>query len=171
MKFIINFTDYFGIDMVAYKQELNKYLTERLKVGGAKWLDATVRTSTHIPTWSGASRATFQKLAQELGTTVPIGPIVAKKDRTALGRANAAGSGVFINPGRNEWKFTYATQLRYLIYNEFNPPTPGPYPQPFSNRVRYTPYHFQDKGLHAWMAFAAATRLPNPFKFLRKGKI
>jgi hypothetical protein len=170
MKFKPKFK-YINIDINAYKKELESYLTNRLKESGYKWLDATVRTSTHIPTWSGASRATFQRLAQELGTTVPIGPIVARKDRTSLGLANAQGSGVFIDSAAGSFKFTYATQLRYLAYNEFNPPVPGLPPQPFSNRVRYTPYRFQDKGQAAWEKFAAKTKLPNPYKFIRKGNI
>jgi hypothetical protein len=170
MKFTPKFK-YINIDMSAYRTAMESYLTDRLKASGARWLDATVRTSTHIPTWSGASRATFQKLAQDLGTTVPIGPIVARKDRTALGLANAQGSGVFIDTASSTFKFTYATQLRYLVYNEFNLATRGPAPQPFSNNVRYTPYRFQDKGLAAWEVFAIKTRLPNPYKFIRKGAI
>lgn len=170
MKMKVKFTS-FVFDLEGYLGELEKFLTQKLKEGGAKWLDATVRTKTIIPTWSGASRATFQKLAQELDTTVPIGPIRARKDRTALGLANAQGSGVFINSAAGDYKFTYATQLRYLAYNEFNKATRGPAPQPFSNNVRYTPYRFQDKGQAAWERFAATVKLPNPYKFLRKGKI
>lgn len=170
MRTRVNFTS-FNFDLEGYKAELERYLTQKLKEGGSKWLDATVRTSTIIPTWSGASRATFQKLAQELGTTVPIGPIVARKDRTSLGLANAQGSGVFISAAAGSYKFTYATQLRYLVYNEFNRAVRGPAPQPFSNNVRYTPYGFQGKGQAAWEKFAATVRLPNPYKFLLKGKI
>lgn len=157
--------------MPSYKRALDQYLTVMLKNGGKKWLNATVRTSTHIPTWSGASRATFQKLAQELGTSVPIGPIRAKKDRTALGRANAQGSGVFINTSKGLWQFAYQTQLRYLIYNEYNLAVAGPPPRPFSNNVRYTPYGFQEKGARAWFEFTKNLSLPSPFKYLRKGKL
>ncbi len=170
MKFKPNFTS-IELDMPAYKRALDQYLTVKLKASGRKWLDATVRTSTHIPTWSGASRATFQKLANELGTTVPIGPIRAKKDRTALGRASAVGSGVEVNPAKGIWKFTYATQLRYLIYNEYNPPVPGAPPKPWSTAVRFTPYGFQDKGEAVWLDFVRNVVLPNPFQYLRKEKL
>lgn len=170
MKFKPNFVS-LELDMPEYKRALDQYLTTKLKLGGRKWLDATVRTSTHIPTWSGASRATFQKLAQELGTSVPIGIIRAHKDRTALGRACAQGSGVFVNTSRGLWQFVYQTQLRYLKYNEYNRAVAGTPPQPFSNNVRYTPYGFQAKGAKAWFAFTKNLSLPSPFKYLRKGKL
>jgi len=170
MKFTPNFTS-IELDMPAYKRALYQYLIASLRGGGRKWLDATVRTSTHIPTWSGASRATFQKLAQELGTTVPIGPIRAHKDRTALGRASAQGSGMFVDESKGLWQFVYQTQLRYLAYNEYNRAVAGAPPQPFSNNVRYTPYGFQAKGAKAWLAFTSKLLLPSPFKYLRKGKL
>jgi hypothetical protein len=144
--------------------ELNQYVKEFVRIGGIKWLDATVIAI--IPTWSGASRATFEKLANDLGTSIPYGPQRSKKDRRPLGRSESAGSGFFTDAQGRHY-FIYRTQLRYLIYNEFNRATKGPPPQPFSDNVRFTPYHFQDKGDKAWLAYAKKFKPPKTWKHLK----
>lgn len=144
--------------------ELNKYTAEFVRIGGIKWLDATVIAI--IPTWSGASRSTFQKLARDLGTSVPIGPQRSRKDRRQLGEDNSQGSGYFTGSNGQHY-FVYTTQLRYLIYNEFNRATKGLPPQPFSDNVRNTPYQFQDKGDQAWLAYAKSFDPPSVWKHLR----
>lgn len=160
----------FTLNFEAYKNALLKYLREINRKAGQAWLHTAV-DATPIPTWSGASRATFQKLASELGTTVPIGPIVAPKSRVALGRSASAGSGVEENKSTPYVGFVYATNLQYLAYNEYNRAVPGPYPQPYSNRVRFTPYRFQIKALAAWEVEASKARLPNPYDYLSQRKI
>jgi hypothetical protein len=144
--------------------ELNKYTSEFVRIGGIKWIEATVIAI--IPTWSGASRATFKKLASDLGTSVPIGPQRSKKNRQSLGENNSQGSGFFTGSNGQHY-FVYRTQLRYLIYNEFNRATKGPPPQPFSDNVRNTPYHFQDKGDQAWKEYARSFDPPSVWKHLR----
>lgn len=169
MKFKPNFKTML-FDLERYKSDLDLYLTRKLREGGRKWLDATVRTSTHIPTWSGGSRATFMKLAVELGTSIPIGRIRARRSRVQEGISKSTG-GLRINPDAGLWQFEYTTTLPWLVYNEENPPIPGRFPAPWSNRVRWTPYHFQDKGLEAWKRHAATVKLPNPFKYIVTGTI
>jgi hypothetical protein len=149
--------------------EIDQHLSEQTKRSGQIWLNATV-ISIPIPTWSGASRATFQELARSLGTSVPIGPIKAKKDRTSLGRSVSKG-GFKKDKVTLNYSFFYETDLRYLAYNEFNKAVKGPPPQPFTNNVRFTPYRFQDKGSKAWQEFAKNVRLPNPYNFLKPENI
>lgn len=151
-------------DTKASVAALNKYTSEFVRIGGVKWIEATVVAI--IPTWSGASRATFRKLARDLGTSVPIGPQRSKKNRQSLGESTSQGSGFFTTSGGQHY-FVYTTQLRYLIYNEFNRATKGPPPQPFSDNVRNTPYHFQDKGDKVWLAYAKTFNPPPVWKFLR----
>jgi len=67
--------------------------------------------------------------------------------------------------------FVYETDLRYLAYNEYNAAVAGPFPQPFSNNVRFTPYHFQSRAAEAWQAIAKTAKLPNPYRYLAKRKI
>ena len=156
------------LDVTAYEHDLRRYLTERMLKSGRIWLE-TATEATPIPTWSGASRSTFQNLASALGTTVAIGPIVSKKDRTDLGRSTGEG-GTIIQGGKTQkYQFYYGTSLRYLVYNEYNTATRGRPPQPYSNSVRYTPYHFQEKARAAWEKFAGTVKLPNPYdkKYLK----
>lgn len=162
MRFSITGKGSLDFDKRGAIRALNTYLKEFVRIGGIKWLDATVLSI--IPTWSKASRATFQKLARDLGTSIPYGPQRSHEDREALGRANSAGSG-FTSKG-NEHYFIYTTTLRYLIYNEFNKATQGPPPQPFSNNVRFTPYRFQERGDVAWDKHVQTINLPSVWKHL-----
>ncbi len=163
-------TTFYAMDfnVAGYTKVLLKYLRRINEKAGQAWINAAVN-QTPIPTWSGASRATFSKLAQELGTSAPIGPIRAAKDRTALGRSSSAASGVI--ESKTEVGFVYETNLRYLAYNEYNLATAGPPPQPFSNRVRFTPYNFQSRAQAAWLKVANKAKLPSPWRHLKKRKI
>ncbi len=158
------------LDLGAYKAELNSYMEEWLKQAGRDWLSATVIAV--IPTWSKASRATFQKLAQELGTSVPYDPLKSLKDRESLGLAAGKGGGVEFSPSSQRWHFKYSSNLNYLTYNEYNKAVFGEGGVFSRSGLRHpTPYHFQEKGLKAFEEFSRFTELPNPFKFLKKSKI
>lgn len=158
MRFITSL-EWIKMDLTAYRRGLIDHLTKINKEAGQLWLHTALQP---IPTWSGASRATFVKLARELGTSVPFGRISAK-DRTALGMLNSTGSGVITDPTIPYVGFMYKSSLRYLTYNEFNAATPGPPPQPFGKLRNPTPYHFTTKALAAWEAFAKTAKLPNPY--------
>jgi hypothetical protein len=157
-------------DVAGYAKVLLQYLRSINEKAGQAWIDAAVN-QTPIPTWSGASRATFSKLAQELGTSVPIGPVRATRDRVALGKSSSAASGVIEDRAKGYAGFVYETNLRYLAYNEYNLATAGPPPQPFSNNVRFTPYNFQSRAQAAWLKVASTAKLPNPWRHLKKRKI
>jgi len=159
-----------SIDTITYRRELLRALKELNERAGAAWIDVAVN-QTPIPTWSGASRATFQKLASELGTAVPIGPIRARKSRVALGSASSTGSGVVTEKGLPYVGFVYETSLKYLRYNEYNAATAGRPPQPYSNNVRFTPYNFQSRAKAAWLGVAKTAKLPNPYRFIIKRKM
>jgi hypothetical protein len=156
------------LDLAAYRSAMIKTLREANEKAGRAWIRAAV-DETPIPTWSGASRATFQKLASELGTSVPIGPIRSQKSRISLGLSTSIGSGVI--KSENFVGFVYNTNLRYLQYNEFNRALKGKPPQPYSNNVRFTPYNFQRRAEAAWQKEAVEVRLPNPWNFLRTRSI
>ena len=153
-----------------YRRALLKALREYNERAGQAWIHAAVN-NTPIPTWSGASRATFKKLASELSTSVPIGPIKARTDRTSLGISTSAGSGVYEDKSSMQIGFVYSTSLRYLAYNEYHFAVAGPPPQPYSNRVRFTPYNFQPRAREAWEAVAKAAKLPNPLNYLSRRKM
>lgn len=172
MKWIPNLKT-FRLNRSSYDRAALAAMREFNKRAGKAWIRAAV-DQTPIPTWSGASRATFQKLARELGTSVPIGPIIAPRSRVALGRSVSSGSGVVeeVRGGSPKYVgFTYETDLRYLEYNEYNRATKGPPPQPYSNAVRFTPYRFQQRAQGAWQVEASKARLPNPFNYVLVRKI
>ena len=156
------------LDVDKYASDLERSLTKRLTSSGKIWLKAAV-DKIPIPTWSGASRSTFQELAVALGTSVAIGTQISRKNRISLGRETGRG-GLDIRGGDTQkYQFFYFTNLRYLAYNEYNRATKGPSPQPFSNNVRFTPYKFQASALEAWSKFAKQTKLLTPYnrKYLK----
>lgn len=162
MRFKVNFKA-IQLDLQGAVNEMHQYLTERTKKSGQHWLAAATEP---IPTWSGASRSTFQQLARAVGTSVPIGPQLSRKNRVPLGLATGRG-GLVVSKVDGKYYFFYETDLRYLAYNEYNKAVKGMPPQPFSNNVRHTPYGFQRRGEKAWKAFVEKTMLPNPYKHIR----
>jgi len=155
------------LNMGVYEKAMLKALREYNERAGQAWIHTAV-DKTPIPTWSGASRATFQKLAAELGTSVPIGSL-RTKSRVSLGQSTSGGSGIIED--KSYVGFRYSTSLRYLAYNEYNAAKAGTPPAPFSNNVRFTPYGFQDRARSAWEAVAKTAELPNPYKYLNKRKM
>ena len=169
MKFKATFSAPF-LDVDKYSRDLLKYLQDLNSRAGREWVTAVI-DKTPIPTWSGASRATFTKLASELGTSVVFGPQKSKKSRKSLGKSASTNSGVLENLQEGYVGFVYETNLRYLVYNEYNAAVAGPPPQPLTNNVRFTPYHFQGRGAQAWQKVASKAKLPNPYKCVTKRKV
>jgi hypothetical protein len=157
-------------DLPKYKKVVLNALINLNERAGRAWIDAAIR-QTPIPVWSGASRATFQRLAQSLGTSIPMDPIVAPESRVSLGRASSAGSGVVKDAGKPYVGFVYSTNLRYLAYNEYNQAIKGPYPRPWSNNVRFTPYFFQQRALTDWQKVAATAKLPDIRNYIKTGPL
>lgn len=148
-------------DLKGYLGAMDAKLEETTKQAARSWL----RTALDIiPTWSKASRATFEALAGEVGYTVTYGPLIAKKDRSGLGRRTGRG-GLDIDPN-SHYHFFYETDLRYLEYNEFNAATPGPPPQPYGQLRNPTPYRFLEAGRRDFESFAASVKLPDPSLFI-----
>ena len=147
-------------DRKAYMATLKKEMTNKTREAGRVWL---ARVLVIIPTWSRASRATFEALAQAVGFNITYGPQKSRRDRLILGLQTGRGG---LEITATSWHFFYETDLRYLAYNEFNNASPGPPPQPFGQLLNPTPYHFQDAGREAFERFADGVRLPNPGDFL-----
>jgi hypothetical protein len=147
------------IDIDGYKSALNKAMREAISAGLNEWLGAVL---AKIPTWSGASRATFVKLADEIGYNVEITPVVPSRE--FMGEAASHGK-VDIDSPLNCYSFTYYTDLFYLVYNEYNNAnadygfhliTPGP-------------YDFQIEGKAAWDRFVDSVSLPPVAPYIIRG--
>lgn len=167
MKFLPQFNAA-KVDIAAYRLELDKYMTEKLKLGGRVWLASFIELI--IPHWSGASRATFEKLAREFGTAIPYGQQLSEKDRKSLGRECGSQSGLEIDAKAGTWFFKYHNTLRYLTYNEYNAAVVGEGGVIWGLR-HPTPYHFQEMGAAAFDDFAKTVKLPSPSKSIRREKI
>lgn len=145
------------VDFVKYKRALQETLGDAIAHAAFEWLGAT---TTIIPVWSGASRATFMPLASQIGFQLSVQPI-AWKDRVDIGLSNATGS-LTADSEKGQFSFTYSTTLPWLIYNEFNNANITPDPTLFSRLLQPGPYHFQERGLEAWKQVSADVRLPAP---------
>ena len=152
-------------DRKAYMAALKKDMTAKIREGGRVWLRTVL---VIIPTWSRASRATFEALAQAVGFNITYGPQKSRKDRLILGLQTGRGG---LEIKRTSWHFFYETDLRYLAYNELNSAIPGPPPQPFGQLFNPTPYRFQDAGRVAFEQFADTVRLPNPGDFIKPKRL
>jgi len=137
-------------------------MTQVTKDAAISWLTVVLAI---IPTWSRASRATFNELAEAVGFPLTFGPVRSRKDRLNLGLSTSRGG---LDTTSTSWHFFYETDLRYLEYNEFNKVIFGEAPNVFSRSglINPTPYNFQEAGLADFKSFAAGVRLPNPFLFI-----
>ena len=86
------------IDVAAYRSALDRHMSDMIAQALMTWLEAVL---AEIPVWSGASRATFVKLAQEIGFSLPVAPaavnaahglFTSRMDRTGMGQAQAPAS-------------------------------------------------------------------------------
>ena len=78
------------IDLAAYKAKLKKHMTEEICYALSRWLKAVIEKTAvggRCQSWSGASRATFLKLARTIEyNDIKIEPVVARSDSTGHGR-------------------------------------------------------------------------------------
>lgn len=119
---------------------LDEYIKETIEEAARAWLDAVLEI---VPAWSGASRATFQALANSVGVNVPISRKQNAPDRVSLGRLYSRGG--IAKERQHGYNFYYETTLEYLITNETKqvaPRTEGL----FSSLREPTPYKFREAG-------------------------
>jgi hypothetical protein len=162
MKWTSKFRPY-ELDLNAYKIAVTSHLEDRIKEGAKLWLNVTV--ATLIPSWSNASKATFEELARAVGVSINYGPQLSRLDRRPLGLSTGTGGYEAYDAVASFW---YTSTLRYLAFNDQNVATPGPPPRPFTNLTHPTPYNFTDIGFKAFQEFAKTVKLPNPFNYMRK---
>jgi hypothetical protein len=168
------FTGYsMTLDMPKIKQRLFHEMIKINQKATRVWLTEAV-FGTPIPLWSGASRASFSKLASQVGMYIPSGPRVSGcpfPRGHAFGMKFDRGTKVELEKGKFLVGFTFATRLPHLLYNESSGPNPGPYPAPWSRNVRFTPYHFANRAMRTWKRYAKRQKLPNPFQWMEVKRI
>lgn len=142
-----------------YQKRLHEMLSNEISHAAFVWLEAVL---SEIPTWSGASRATFLRLAREVEYSLNIAP--KAMNRIPYGQRHGDGE-VTTDPAKGLYTFSYETTLRWLVHNEYNAPETDP--EVFYRLLKPGPYHFQQKGAAAFRKFAAEVRLPSPWKSLK----
>jgi hypothetical protein len=143
------------------KKDIDDYVASITKDSARIWLTEAL---SHIPTWSGASRATFEALAQSVGFVVTYGPITAFYNRQPLGTANGFGGLERVSQGYHT--FYYSSQLRYLNFNDKNVAYVGVGGVKWG-LINATPYQFVAKANVKFQEFASKASLPAP-KFVSR---
>ena len=136
-----------------YQERLNQRLGDALAESARQWLNAT---ALFIPVYTGASRATFSQLASQVGFNLSARGRADIKHVEDLG--NSVGE--FNRSGKDGlFTFTYATNLKHLIYNEFNNANLVGF-----NLIQPGPYDFQGKGETAFKKSIEGLQLPDPYQ-------
>ena len=151
----------FRINLQAYKKAMHRHLADEIAHVAFLWLNAVLM---EIPVWSGASHATFLRLAREVGYQLSVQPKVVS--RIGYGQRHGDGE-VTADPEKGEYTFRYETTLSHLIHNEFHNANSTPDPTLFHRLRKPGPYHFQRVGLKAFEDFAKTVRLPDPFESMK----
>jgi hypothetical protein len=154
----------FEIDMKDYRNRLHARLSEEVARLAFAWINTVL---DEIPTWSGASRATFMQLAGKIRFNLSISPKVAS--RIGFGTGHGTGS-INSDSQRGVYTFKYSTDLRWLVSNEFNHNTAENDSSVFHRLKKPGPYHFQRKGLATFEREVKDVRLPSPWKSLKLTK-
>lgn len=159
----MKFTSQFSIpriDVAAYRNALDGHMKHAIAQALTEWLEAVL---AEIPVWSGASRATFVKLAQQIGYGLPVAPAATatgeRIDRTWMGTAQGDGK-LTADKETGEYTFTYTTTLPWLIWNEYHNANVEPDPTLFHRLIEPGPYNFQVVGANAFLRFAENVDLP-----------
>lgn len=151
------------LNLSGYKKALDKYLLELLAQGLAAWLEAVV---AEVPLWSGASRATFIKVARTIDYPVPVSGGPAPFDRTGAGQAASTGE-LVVDIESGMYVFTYGTTLPWLIWNEYHNANFDPDSTLFAKLKKPGPYAFQAKGMAAFLHATGSIDLPSVAPFVQ----
>lgn len=151
------------LDLAGYKKVLDKYMSELLAQGLMAWLEAVV---AEVPVWSGASRATFIKVAKTIDFSIPVGGGPAPMNRVGMGQAASTGE-LESDIESGMYTFTYGTSLPWLIWNEFHNANLDPDPTLFAKLKKPGPYDFQTKGKAAFLHETGLIDLPRVAPFIQ----
>ena len=162
------------IDLAGYREELDKTLRAEIAHGLMAWLDSVLN---EIPSWSGASRATFVALAEKIGMHVPITTTpnarVMAGDRVGRGVVSGAASRLNLNDPPGHYTFEYHTDLPWLVWNEYHDANVEPdetkWPPP-AKLLKPGPYEFQAKGAAAFRSATKNVSLPRVGPFIHGTK-
>jgi hypothetical protein len=177
MRFTVNFKAP-TIDTVKWLARLDTRLSKEIERAAVVWLNATVLLA--IPVWSGASRATFIKLARQVSFPLTITGIKSSADNFIA--AGVAGPRLGFQQSRGEVKkgtpqgvytFTYGTTLFHLVFNEYQDANQNKAAgRVFAELLEPGPYNFQEIGKDAFEDYVKdAVELPSPWRTIKTKSI
>jgi hypothetical protein len=151
------------LDINRYKRQLADDMTAALTNAAFEWVLAA---TAEIPVWSGASHATFLQLSREIGFQLSISEAGNAPNRVSYGLRHS--DGVFItDPNAGRFAFHYETDLKHLVYNEYNNANVTPDPGLFFRLLKPGPYHFQEAARAAYSRAMGGVTLPDLRKFIK----
>src|SRR5271166_3796342 len=134
------------LDLASVKAALDKAAKTAIRGALQEYLTVALEV---IPNWSGASRATFNSLAEQVGVATG-----ASGGGVSTGEADT--NSVLVLGDGGQYKFTYATHLSWLAWNEYNNanenPDPGKWPPP-AKLIHPGPYQSQAFGISSALHF------------------
>jgi len=151
------------LNLAGYKKVLDKYMMELLAQGLMAWLEAAI---AEVPVWSGASRASFIKVAKTIDFSVPVSGGTAPFNRVGMGQAASTGE-LEADIKSGMYTFSYGTSLPWLIWNEFHNANLNPDPTLFAKLKKPGPYDFQVKGAAAFLHATNLIDLPRVAPFVQ----
>ena len=151
------------LNIAAYKKRLAEDMIDALTQAAFEWIQAA---TAEIPVWSGASHATFLELSREIGFQLQISQPGTAPNRVAYGTKH--GDGDFISDANTGiFSFKYETDLKHLVYNEFNNANLTPDPGLFGRLLNPGPYHFQETARAAYLRAIRGVGLPDVRDFIK----
>lgn len=154
------------IDMASYRKALINHFDYHLEQGIRRYIKAIAFNV--VPVWSGASVATFLKLAALADYSLSVTPRTSR-GRISLGKSSS-GADIQMNGNRGQFHFLYETSLPHLVFNEYNNANMGGDPRVYSKLIQPGPYGFQNIGKAVFLSYAKSVRMPNPYKYMRLHK-
>lgn len=126
------------IRLAEYKNAFGNAAEAHIAHTAFVWVSTAVAL---IPTWSGASRATFEKLANSISFNFENSPTSSAPDRRGDGESQSQG-GLDSDRAKGVFSFHYGTSLEHLIFNEENDANQGGDPKVFFRLLQPGPYNF-----------------------------
>jgi hypothetical protein len=157
------------IDVAAYRKEFELKAKETMSLAILSYLDTAQNV---IPVWSGASIASFKKLAGLISAPLIINPSDSVSDRPGV-NARRQSEAVSRSDARTvvtstAYGFSFETDLPHLVYNENNNANVNPDPTLFGVLLNPGPYGFTVKAKEAVIDVLARFDPPDILKFIKK---
>ena len=145
-------------NVTTYVSALSEVLSDALAQAAFDWINAA---TAEIPVWSGASHATFLRLANAIDFKLNIDEAPNAPSRIGYGQRNSDG-GLDVDEARGRFFFMYETRLKHLVYNEFNNANIDPDSGLLSRLLNPGPYEFQKTAAEAFLRSVRSVILPDP---------